>query len=244
MIAGINATINLNINPKWFTLDRSEAYIGVMIDDLINRGAPEPYRMFTSRAEFRLLLRSDNADQRLTDKGLEYGVIGQKREMFWKKKKQFLQQSYKIMDNLSAKPSLLKKFSLPITRTGKARSPKDILSSGKYKIKDLFDIWPNLKEIPNDLHSQIEIDCIYKVYLKRQKEDIKIYQQENKTLIPIDCDFNNIKGLSNEIKEILKNVKPKTVAQASNLPGFTPTATLLLLRHLKRNKIDKVANEY
>ena len=244
LIAGINATINLNINPKWFTLDRSEAYIGVMIDDLINRGAPEPYRMFTSRAEFRLLLRSDNADQRLTDKGLEYGVIGQKREMFWKKKKQFLQQSYKIMDNLSAKPSLLKKFSLPITRTGKARSPKDILSSGKYKIKDLFEIWPNLKEIPNDLHSQIEIDCIYKVYLKRQKEDIKIYQQENKTLIPIDCDFNNIKGLSNEIKEILKNVKPKTVAQASNLPGFTPTATLLLLRHLKRNKIDKVANEY
>ena len=112
--------------------------------------------------------------------------------MFWKKKKQFLQQSYKIMDNLSAKPSLLKKFSLPITRTGKARSPKDILSSGKYKIKDLFEIWPNLKEIPNDLHSQIEIDCIYKVYLKRQKEDIKIYQQENKTLIPIDLhNFKN-----------------------------------------------------
>ena len=102
----------------------------------------------------------------------------------------------------------------------------------------------HLKKIPNDLHSQIEIDSIYNVYLKRQKEDIKIYQKENKTLIPIDLDFNKIKGLSNEIKDILKNMKPKTVAQASNLPGFTPTATLLLLRYLKRNKIDKVVNEY
>ena len=121
---------------------------------------------------------------------------------------------------------------------------KDILSSGKYKLKDLFGIWPKLKSIPNDLHSQIEIDCIYNVYLKRQKEDIKIYQKENKTIIPINFDFNNIKGLSNEIKDILKNMRPKTVAQASKLPGFTPTATLLLLRYLKRNKIDKVANEY
>ena len=244
LIAGINATINLNNNPKWFTLDRSEAYIGVMIDDLINRGAPEPYRMFTSRAEFRLLLRSDNADQRLTDKGLGFGVIGHKRKILWTKKKQNLKQSYEIIDNLNAKSRLLKKYNLPITRTGKSRSPKDILSSGKYKLKDLFQIWPNLKEIPNDLHSQIETDCIYNVYLQRQKEDIKIYQKENRITIPIDLDFNNIKGLSNEIKDILKNMKPKTVAQASNLPGFTPTATLLLLRYLKRNKTNKVANEY
>ena len=244
LIAGVNATINLNNNPKWFTLDRSEAYIGVMIDDLINRGAPEPYRMFTSRAEFRLLLRSDNADQRLTDKGLEFGLIGQKRKMFWAEKKCNLKKAYKIIDNLNAKPSLLKKYDLPITRTGKSRSPKEILSSGKYQIKDLFGIWPNLREIPNDLHSQIEIDCIYNVYLKRQKEDIKIYQKENKMLIPIDLDFNKIKGLSNEIKDILKDMKPKTVAHASKLPGFTPTATLLLLRYLKRNKIEKVVNEY
>ncbi len=244
LIAGINATINLNNNPKWFTLDRSEAYIGVMIDDLINRGAPEPYRMFTSRAEFRLLLRSDNADQRLTDKGLEFGVVGQKRKILWTKKKKDLEQSYKIINNLNAKPSLLKKYNLPISRTGKLRTPKDILSSGKHNLKDLFEIWPKLRLIPNDLHSQIEIDCIYNVYLKRQKEDIKIYQKESKIIIPINFDFNNIKGLSNEIKDILKNTRPKTVAQASKLPGFTPTATLLLLRYLKRNKIDKVANEY
>ena len=244
LIAGINATINLNTNPKWFTLDRSEAYIGVMIDDLINRGAPEPYRMFTSRAEFRLLLRSDNADQRLTDKGIKFGIIKEKRQKLWKAKKDKLKHSYCIIDSLIAKPGLLKRYNLPSTRTGKPRSPRDILSSGTHHIKDLYDIWPNLKKIPKDLHLQIETDCIYNVYLKRQKEDIKMYRQENKTKIPINFDFNLIKGLSNEIKDILNQNKPSTVAQASNLPGFTPTATLLLLRHLKRKKKYKVVREY
>ena len=244
LIAGINATININTNPKWFTLDRSEAYIGVMIDDLINRGAPEPYRMFTSRAEFRLLLRSDNADQRLTDKGIKFGIISTIRKRFWEEKKKSLKFSYNIIDSLSAKPSILKKYNLPSTRTGKPRSAKDILSSRTYHIKDLFEIWPNLKRIPKNLHSQIETDCIYNVYLKRQKEDIKMYKQENKTIIPINFDYNLIKGLSNEIKDILKKYKPSTVAKASSLPGFTPTATLLLLRHLKREKKHKVVNEY
>ena len=244
LIAGINASINLNSHTKWFTLDRSEAYIGVMIDDLINRGAPEPYRMFTSRAEFRLLLRSDNADQRLTDKGLKFGIIGPQRQKIWEEKKKKLKNSYRIINNLSAKPSLLKKYNLPTTRTGKPRTPIDILSSGRYHIKDLFEIWPNLKKISNDLHSQIETDCIYNVYLNRQREDIKMYKQENKTKIPVNFDFNLIKGLSNEIKDILKLNRPSTVAQASNLPGFTPTATLLLLRHLKREKKNKVVNKY
>ncbi len=244
LIAGINATINLNTNPKWFTLDRSEAYIGVMIDDLITKGAPEPYRMFTSRAEFRLLLRSDNADQRLTDKGIKFGIIKEKRQKLWKAKKDNLKHSYCIIDSLIAKPGLLKRYNLPNTRTGKPRSPRDILSSGAHHINDLYDIWPDLKKIPKDLHLQIETDCIYNVYLKRQKEDIKMYRQENKTKIPINFDFNLIKGLSNEIKDILNQNKPSTVAQASNLPGFTPTATLLLLRHLKRKKKYKVVNEY
>ena len=243
LIAGINAALNLNLNPNWFTLNRSEAYIGVMIDDLINKGAPEPYRMFTSRAEFRLLLRSDNADQRLTDKGIEFGVVENKREKIWKLKKQELENSYKIIENLIAKPGKLKKYNLPITRTGRPRSPKDILSSGKYSLKDLYQIWPDLKKIPINLHTQIQTDCIYDVYLKRQKEDIKIYQQENKTKIPADIDFNKIKGLSNEIKDILNKIKPSTISQASKLPGFTPTATLLLLRHLKREKRIKVVNE-
>ena len=243
IIAGINASIRLNKNPKWFLLDRSEAYIGVMIDDLITRGAPEPYRMFTSRAEYRLLLRSDNADQRLTEKGIHFGVVGNKRKILWHQKNSELNQANEIMDILKAKPSELKKFNLPFTRTGQPRKPKEILSSGEYLIKDLFELWPDLKKIPNKLHSQLETDCRYNVYLKRQQEDINAYQKENNINIPLDFDFNKVKGLSNETKDILKNIKPNTIAQASKLPGFTPTATLLLLRYLKKKKNEIVFSE-
>ena len=243
LIAGINASINLSNNPKWFFLDRSEAYIGVMIDDLITRGAPEPYRMFTSRAEYRLLLRSDNADQRLTDKGIKFGVVNVEREKSWLKKKEDLDKANKMMDSLISKPSELKKYNLPFTRTGKPRSPKEILSSGNFLIKDLFYIWPKLKKIPMDLHAQLETDSRYNVYLKRQLEDIKAYKKETKIKIPTNFDFNQIKGLSNETKDILNNVKPTTISQVSNLPGFTPTATLLLLRHIKKINILKTVNE-
>ncbi len=243
LIAGINASINLSDNPKWFFLDRSEAYIGVMIDDLITRGAPEPYRMFTSRAEYRLLLRSDNADQRLTDKGIKFGVVNFEREKFWLKKKEDLDKANKMMDSLVSKPSELKKYNLPSTRTGKPRSPKEILSSGNFLIKDLFYIWPKLKKIPIELHEQLETDSKYNVYLKRQLEDIKAYKKETKIKIPTNFDFNQIKGLSNETKDILKNVKPTTISQVSNLPGFTPTATLLLLRHIKKINALKTVNE-
>ncbi|MDA9632468.1 tRNA uridine-5-carboxymethylaminomethyl(34) synthesis enzyme MnmG [Alphaproteobacteria bacterium] len=243
LIAGINASINLNKNPEWFFLDRSEAYIGVMIDDLITRGAPEPYRMFTSRAEYRLLLRSDNADQRLTDKGIKFGVVTVERERFWLKKKENLNHANQIMDGLISKPSELKKHDLPATRTGKSRTPKEILSSGSFLIKDLFSIWPDLKKIPAELHAQLETDCRYNVYLKRQLEDIRTYQKETKIKIPINFDFNQIKGLSNETKDILNNVQPTTISQVTKLPGFTPTATLLLLRHLKKVHKLKAVNE-
>ena len=243
LIAGINATINLNKNPEWFFLDRSEAYIGVMIDDLITRGAPEPYRMFTSRAEYRLLLRSDNADQRLTDKGIKFGVVTVEREKFWLKKKENLNHANQIMDGLISKPSELKKHDLPSTRTGKSRTPKEILSSGSFLIKDLFSIWPDLKKIPAELHAQLETDCRYNVYLKRQLEDIRTYQKETKIKIPTNFDFNQIKGLSNETKDILNNVRPTTISQVTKLPGFTPTATLLLLRHLKKAHKLKALNE-
>jgi tRNA uridine 5-carboxymethylaminomethyl modification enzyme len=244
LIAGINAAINLNEDKVWFVLDRSEAYIGVMIDDLITRGAPEPYRMFTSRAEYRLLLRSDNADQRLTEKGIKVGAVNRDREIFWNEKNKNLLRANHILDSLDAKPNELKKYKLPITRTGRKRSPKDILSSGEYKITDLLEIWPKLGEIPKNLHSQLETDCRYNIYLKRQKEDIKAYKKENKTKIPTNFDYNEVKGLSNESRDLLNTLRPATIAQASKLPGFTPTATLLLLRHLKRDSKQKIQNEY
>ena len=244
LIAGINAAIKLNENKDWFVLDRSEAYIGVMIDDLITRGAPEPYRMFTSRAEYRLLLRSDNADQRLTEKGIKVGVVKREREMRWNEKNKTLKRANHILDSLDAKPNELKKHNLPITRTGRKRSPKDILSSGEYKIIDLLEIWPELNEIPNSVHSQLETDCRYNIYLKRQKEDIRAYKKENKTKIPINFDYDKVKGLSNESRDLLNTLRPATIAQASRLPGFTPTATLLLLRHLKRDFKQKANNEH
>ena len=239
VIAGINAAINLNNTPNWFVLDRSEAYIGVMIDDLITRGAPEPYRMFTSRAEYRLLLRSDNADQRLTQKGINIGVVNEKRKVVWDKKNKELEDAETIMKKLIAKPKLLKEHNLPFTRTGKARTAKEMLSSGETKIIDLLSIWPELNKIQKNLHSQLETDCRYNVYLKRQQEDINAFKKENKITIPLNLEFNDIKGLSNEIKEILYKVKPHTIAQASKLPGFTPTATLLLLRYIKNNNNDE-----
>ena len=239
VIAGINAAINLNNTPNWFVLDRSEAYIGVMIDDLITRGAPEPYRMFTSRAEYRLLLRSDNADQRLTQKGINIGVVNEKRKVVWDKKNKELEEAETVMKMLIAKPKLLKEHNLPFTRTGKARTAKEMLSSGETKIIDLLSIWPELNKIQKNLHSQLETDCRYNVYLKRQQEDINAFKKESKIKIPLNLEFNNIKGLSNEIKDILYKVKPHTIAQASKLPGFTPTATLLLLRYIKNNNNDE-----
>ena len=241
IIAGTNAAINLNENPKWFVLDRSEAYIGVMIDDLTTRGAPEPYRMFTSRAEYRLLLRSDNADQRLTQKGIDIGLVGNSRKKAWdKKNKNLISASFNLL-NLKAKPKLLKEYKLPVTRTGKPRTAKDLLTSGDLKIRDLYNIWPELRTIPNDLHTQLETDCRYDVYLKRQSEDIISFKKENKIKIPINFDFNKIKGLSNEAKEILYKTKPESIAQVSSLPGLTPTAVLLLIRYVKNNKQEYIS---
>ena len=241
LIAGINAAINININPHWFVLDRSEAYIGVMIDDLVTRGAPEPYRMFTSRAEYRLLLRSDNADQRLTQKGIDIGVVGNTRKKVWdKKNKNLISASFSLF-NLKAKPKLLREHHLPVTRTGAPRTAKDLLTSGDLKITDLYDLWPELRKIPNDLHTQLETDCRYDVYLKRQSEDIKSFKKENKIKIPLSFEFNKIKGLSNEVKDTLYKVKPESIAQASKLPGLTPTAILLLLRYVKNNKQETIS---
>ena len=239
VIAGINAAINTNNNPNWFILDRSEAYIGVMIDDLISRGAPEPYRMFTSRAEYRLLLRSDNADQRLTQKGIDIGVINENRKTVWNKKNKELLEADEILNRLIAKPKLLKKHDLPVARTGKSRTAKEMLSSEAFKINNLLTIWPELNKISKNLHSQLETDCRYNVYLRRQQEDINAFKKENKILIPLDLDFSIIKGLSNETRDILYKVRPQTIAQASKLPGFTPTATLLLLRFIKKNNINQ-----
>ena len=197
--------------------------------------------MFTSRAEYRLLLRSDNADQRLTQKGIDIGVVGSLRKKVWDRKNKDLISSTLSLYNLKAKPKLLKEYKLPVTRTGKPRTAKELLTSGDLKITDLYNLWPELRKIPNDLHAQLETDCRYDVYLKRQSEDINSFKKESKISIPLNFEFKEVKGLSNEVKEVLYKVKPETIAQASNLPGLTPTAILLLLRHVKNNKQESMS---
>ncbi len=234
IIAGINAALNCNDLKKDFILNRAEAYIGVMIDDLVTKGAPEPYRMFTSRAEYRLFLRSDNADQRLTDKAISYGVVSTQREKKWNKKRKILIHAEELLNKTILLPKVLINNNIPVKRDGKKISLKKLLSNDKITLKKLEIVCPQLKKIPKSLHNQLETDCKYSTYLKRQKTDIKNYEVEQNTKIPDNFDFSLIKGLSNESLHILDKYSPSTVFQASRLPGFTPSAAFLILNHLRK----------
>ena len=206
-----------------------------MIDDLVTKGAPEPYRMFTSRAEYRLLLRSDNADQRLTNKGIKFGVVSPLRKKAWMEKSKSIKQAHKLLNTFEMNTNLLKSNNIPHKRNGKSSTIKKILSDGKATLSKLIKIFPDLKKINKEIYKQIEIDCKYEIYIKRQKMDIKNYLIEQNTKIPSSINYSSIIGLSNESKEILNKSRPVTLNQASRLPGFTPSAVFLLQNHLKKN---------
>ncbi len=239
LIAGINAAIKSLDRKKEFTLSRSEAYIGVMIDDLVTRGAPEPYRMFTSRAEYRLLLRADNADQRLTDKGINFGVVGSMREKIWLSKKKDILNAHYFIKNFKITSNIRKSNKIFLKRNGQTMSMKSLLSENKVSNKKLQELLPGLEKINNSLIDQIRIDYKYDIYLKRQRMEIKNFEMEENTKIPQNLDFKNIIGLSNESIEILNKSRPLTIGQLSRLPGFTPSAVVLLLSHLKKIKLKK-----
>ena len=240
IVAGINAALKCNQGTqREFVLSRAEAYIGVMIDDLINKGAPEPYRMFTSRAEYRLLLRSDNADQRLTEKGIKVGVIGDQRKKLWMQKKKDIQQAHKIINDCQFTPEFIKSNKIFSKRNGRYKTLKNLLSENKISLMELSKIFPQLGKIEEKIGKQIEIDYRYEIYLKRQKADIKNCKIEQNTKIPKNIDFKSINGLSNESIEILTKSRPATLSQASRLPGFTPSAVTLLLSYLKKNNVKR-----
>ena len=214
--------------------DRATAYIGVMIDDLVTRGAPEPYRMFTSRAEYRLLLRADNADQRLTDLGVEIGVVGGVRARVWAEKRGHLARAEALLDQYRLTPSQLAKVGIAASRDGRAQSPRKLLARDDVRIRHLLPLCPQFAEIPEKYHAQIETDCRYAAYLGRQRADIEAMRRDEALAIPSALNYRQIGGLSAESVDILVRHRPETIAHASRLPGLTPAALLVLIRHIRR----------
>ena len=237
LIAGVNASLLRNPSakvPEGFILDRADAYIGVMIDDLVTKGAPEPYRMFTSRAEYRLHLRADNADQRLTDKGLEIGCIGWTRAGHWADKKTALTTARILLSSQPKGPNAVAAAGLPTPRDGSMRTPADLLALEGVALTQCLSVWPELATIPPILHSQLETDCRYAGYLERQQADIDAMRRDDAVKIPGHLDVKAIGGLSSESKDLLARYQPQTIGQANRIPGMTPAAIVALLRHLRK----------
>jgi tRNA uridine 5-carboxymethylaminomethyl modification enzyme len=235
LMAGLNAA--RHETDEIFILDRAQAYIGVMIDDLINRGAPEPYRMFTSRAEYRLLLRSDNADQRLTDIGRAWGCVGEKRANVWDKKKEQLDNARVLTTTLQATPNELEKNGIEVNKDGKRRSVQEILNYQNITWDMLAKIWPEMSDITTDIAEQIQIDATYASYIERQMVDIAAYRKDENLIIPGNVDYKSIGSLSTEVIQKLEMARPETLGAASRIPGVTPAAVIALLRHVqKRHK--------
>ena len=224
-----------------FILDRSDAYIGVMIDDLVTKGVAEPYRMFTSRAEYRLSLRSDNADLRLTHKGIKIGLIAETRKQLFEDKFNKLSQISLQMSNLNISPTKADKFGIKIAKDGVFRSAEEILTQKSVDMIKIRNIWPEIHDYGNEIDEQIEINSHYRGYLKKQKADILAFKRDENLTIPDNIDYDQFSGLSNEVKAKFKEIKPKTMGQALRIDGITPAAVYILLSHVKRRFIKHIA---
>ncbi len=234
LLAGLNAARLAGGGRPDFRLDRAEAYIGVMIDDLVGRGVTEPYRMFTSRAEYRLRLRADNADQRLTETGLRLGCVGRRREKAFRSKMAALEAGRALVERLAASPAALERAGIKVRQDGVRRSAYDLLRSIEIGPEALTRIWPELARIAPPVLAQIETDAHYAGYLERQEADIRAYRRDEALALPETLDLAAVGGLSNEVRQILSEARPETLGAAARLPGVTPAALVALLRHVKR----------
>jgi tRNA uridine 5-carboxymethylaminomethyl modification enzyme len=240
LIAGINAALSFKkFEP--FILDRSDAYIGVMIDDLVTKGVAEPYRMFTSRAEYRLSLRSDNADQRLTSKGIEIGLIGDHRKAMYLDKSEKIKKINSIMNKSSISPSKAEKFGIKIAKDGIFRSSNEVLTQKGVNMSKIREIWSDIPFFSKEIDEQVEINAHYRGYLKKQKADILAFKRDENLIIPDKINYDLLSGLSNEVKAKFKEIKPKTMGQALRIDGITPAAVYILLSHVKRKSIKQIA---
>jgi tRNA uridine 5-carboxymethylaminomethyl modification enzyme len=232
LMAGLNAALKTS-GAEPFSLDRSEAYIGVMIDDLVTRGVNEPYRMFTSRAEYRLSLRADNADQRLTEKGIKLGCVGTERREAFLAKKKALEASRKLIHDLKATPAQLSRHGLQINQDGIWRSVGDLLSCPEICISRLAEVWPELNGLSLDIIEQLETEAKYSGYMERQDADIRAFRKDEALKLPEEIDLDAIGSLSTEIRQRLRQIKPETLGAAARIPGMTPAAVVALLRFVQ-----------
>ena len=233
LIAGLNAALAAAGSPP-FTVDRADGYLGVLIDDLVSLGVTEPYRMFTSRAEYRLWLRADNADQRLTPKGLEIGCVGSERARMFHVKQQALKAAGDLSKSLKISPSLLAKRGIAINQDGVLRSAQDLLAYPDIDWARLASLWPELGSVAPDIAEQLSIDARYEGYLARQRQDITAYRRDEALELPADLDYAAVGSLSNEVQQKLSAHRPATLGQAARISGVTPAALIALLKYVRR----------
>jgi tRNA uridine 5-carboxymethylaminomethyl modification enzyme len=229
LIAGLNAAASAA-----FVLDRAEAYIGVMIDDLVTRGADEPYRMFTSRAEYRLMLRADNADERLTPRGIAFGCVCAERRAAFTQKSAELAAARELANSLSDTPNALRKHGLSVKQDGVRRSAFEMLAYPGVTVADLQGLWPELGALPSDLAERLEIEALYSSYVQRQAADVAAFRRDEALTLPDDLDYSDIGSLSREAQDKLAIARPQTLGQAGRIPGVTPAALIALLRYVRR----------
>lgn len=240
ILAGINAARAAS-GSEMVILGRADAYIGVLIDDLVTRGVSEPYRMFTSRAEYRLSLRADNADMRLTPLAVRLGIASAEREKRFSAMERSLEAARSLLKDRALSPNEAARHNINLNRDGVRRSAYELLSYPDMDISRLINIWPELSEIPSGLVEKIETEARYAVYLERQGNDAAMLRREEARLIPAELAFDGIAGLSNELKQKLKDRRPRSIADAQRIDGMTPAALALIIASLRQFETQKGA---